>query len=1118
MKASGQRGGNNGGARRRFFLAWAAGLALGAAAASAQSSRPGWGAVPYADADGTGTTFRLWAPGAASVNVAGSFNGWNTGANPLTKESAASGAWSADVAAARTNDAYKYVVNGSLWRSDPRSRAIDSADHNNSTVLAAGGFDWGDDSAGITNAGDLVIYEAHVGTFGGMAGTFALFTNRLGYLAELGVTAIELMPVNEFPSSTSWGYNPAYPFAVEKNYGPPDALKSLVRQAHRRGILTFLDVVHNHWDGGSSLWEIDGTTPGPYFYASDPYTYTAWGPRPDYGNPAVRETINDTFRMWLEEYHISGFRWDAPKHIIYTTNGLFIPDGLTMATNALRLMATNYSGVWNIAEDTKEIGGFDRYWDLAFRSEIQGVLVKGSDSQRDMQVVARNVAGVPGRILFTESHDTAGDLNNGQRLPVAIQGADPGGYYARKRSALGAVLALTSPGTPMILQGQELLETNQFSDTRAMDWTRTNSQAGTWRLYRDLIRLRRNLDGVSAGLTGDSASVYQVDNTKKLVAYSRQDSVRTGNTVVVVANFASATRTNFAVQFPEEGAWYALFNGDSTDYAADYGNAGSFEVAAAGSPATGAVTIGPYSALIFSRTPRTGMVLREAATADLPAGNGNGVPDPGETIREQLVLWNKSSTAATGVVATLSALSAGVSVEQGVSGYAPMAANGQGTNQTAFAYRLDRDLACGSVLRFQLETAFNGQVLTSLFDRVVGSPVSQPPATNEFRVETPTEIPDNATVYSDLEIAAAGDPAIVDIDVLIRIDHTYDRDLVLALQHPDGSEVLLSNRRGRSGDGFGTGACGAAVYTVLDQSAEASITNGVAPFAGSYRPESTLDALAGKPLNGTWRLRMTDVDNYDAGTNLCWGLRVVHEQRGYACAVFSNRPPTAFAAHLQLSGSGPTNFALGGGDEDGQPLAFEARRAPAHGLFTLLSAATGESVYAPVHGYVGTDTFDFVVSDGVETSAAAVVTLVMPPPADVNSNGLPDDWETRYYTNLTSALPDEDSDGDGASNEAEYRANTDPRDGDSVLRLFPAADGAGRALRWNSAGGTRYRVEYSLDPAAEPFRPVPRPLAEEFDPAGYGAPSILSFADDFLGAASTNAERMRVYRLRILNE
>ena len=76
----------------------------------------------------------------------------------------------------------------------------------------------------------------------------------------------------------------------------------------------------------------------------------------------------------------------------------------------------------------------------------------------------------------------------------------------------------------------------------------------------------------------------------------------------------------------------------------------------------------------------------------------------------------------------------------------------------------------------------------------------------------------------------------------------------------------------------------------------------------------------------------------------------------------------------------------------------------------------------------------------------------------------------------------------------------------------------GRALRWNSAGGTRYRVEYSLDPAAEPFRPVPRPLAEEFDPAGYGAPSVLFFTDDFLGAASTNAERMRVYRLRILNE
>ncbi|MGD9781352.1 MAG: alpha-amylase family glycosyl hydrolase [Kiritimatiellia bacterium] len=1089
----------------------------GAGTALAQSSRPGWGSIPYAEASGTGVTFRMWAPAATGVSVAGAFNGWSSTAHPLVEEGATSGTWSADVPAARTNHAYKFVVNGSLWRSDPRSRIIDSADNDNSIVAPTNAFVWNGDLASITNARDLVIYEAHVGTFPETTGTFSAFAGRLDYLAELGATAIELMPINEFPSATSWGYNPAYPFAVEQNYGTPDDLRSLVQEAHRRGLVTMMDVVHNHWDGGSSLWEIDGTAPGPYFYASDPYTYTPWGPRPDYARQEVREYINDTFRMWLDEYHISGFRWDAPNHIIYTTNGIFITNGLLMVTNALSLMATNYSGIWNIAEDTKEIGGFDYYWDLSFAWEIKSVLVQGEDSARDMPTVARNVAGTAARIVFTESHDTTGDLNGGARLPTAIHEAEPEGYYARKRSQLGQVLAMTSPGTPMIWQGQEVLETNQFSDTRRMDWTRTNSQAGNWRLYRDLIRLRRNLDGVSAGLMGDSVSTYQVDNGNKLIAYSRWDSAATGDVAVVVGNFANTVRSNFTVQFPSAGTWYALFNSDSTNYAADYGDYGSAEVLAAGTPATGPVTIGPYSALVFSKTPRTGMMLRETASSDLPAGNGDGVLDPGETIREQIVLWNKSSVAATGVVATLTALTPGLSIVQGASAYPPMAPDAAATNGTVFEYGLDPSLACGTVLRFQLAVAVNGQMLTNVFDHVVGQSVYQPPTTNLFEsTNGPMAIADASTTYSDLAIDLAGSNAVRDVDVWIRIDHTYDKDLVLALQHPDGSEVLLVNRRGSRYDNFGTGECGSAVYTVLDQSAALSITNGSAPFAGTYRPEGSLDTFNGKPVNGIWRLRMKDSYAKNVGTNLCWSIRAVTDQQSCDCTVFSNRAPTAWTTNLQLSGFAPTNFTLGGSDADGQPLAFEAKSEPAHGFFTLLSAASGEAVYAPVHGFVGTDAVDFVVSDGSLTSAVATATFAMPPPADANANGLPDDWEIEHYTNLVSDL--DDSDGDGVPAGDEYWANTDPRDSNSVLRLLPFETGDVSVLRWNSVGGTRYRVEYSDRLVPLDVQSVVRPLAEEVDPAGYGVSSIMAFTNEFTHVPPEGSYEFRLYRIRVLNE
>lgn len=1081
----------------------------------AQSSRSGWGSIPYADETGTGVAFRVWAPGATGVSVVGSFNGWNTAANPLALENATSGVWSADVATARTNDNYKYMVNGKLWRSDPRARSINSSDHGNSVVVATDGFDWGDDAIGIDDAHALVIYEAHVGTFAGPTGTFASFTNRLDYLSELGVNAIELMPINEYPTTTSWGYNPAYPFALEYDYGSPGDLKNLVKQAHARGMQVLLDVVHNHWDRESSLWQFDTTNnPGPYFYSSAPYADTWWGPRPDYGRAEVQEYVFDNFRMWLDEYHLDGFRWDTPKYIFFTTNGIFNPDGWTLVAEALDRMRTDHPTVWNVAENGREYQeDFDAAWDLTFSWKVRSALTNGSDSRRDMDAVASNVVGTAGRILYTDSHDTAGDLNGGARLPTAIQRGDPEGYFARKRSALGAVLAMTSPGTPMILQGQELLETNQFGDTRPMDWTRTNSQAGTWRLYRDLIRLRRNLDGVSQGLLGDAAQVYQVDNADKWIAYGRQDG-GTAGAVVVVANFANAARTGLVVRFPREGMWYSVFNGDSTTYAADYGDWGSLDVAAAGSPALGTVDVAPYSAIVFSQTPMFGMVPGETSSDDRFGGNGDGVLDPGETIREEVVLWNKSTLPATGVVATLSSLTPGATVVRDESAYDAMEAGGRATNRDEFVYRLDPSLACGSAVRFRIVAAFNGQARTNVFSHVVGKALDQPPATNDFGVWTATPIPDDSTVYSDLEIAEAEDPVVADVDVWVRIKHAFDWDLTLALQHPDGTEVLLVKQRGSGDDDFGTGECGSATYAVLDQAAAVSIAEGAAPFAGTYRPETSLDVLNGKPLNGTWRLRMEDAYPADSGTNLCWGIRAVSEQRICECEAFSNRAPVARSTNLWLSVPGPTNFALDGSDEDGQPLDFLTVSPPVHGRFTWRSAVDGQAAYAPVHGFVGTDAVDFAVSDGFATSAVATATFVVPAPVDVNSNGLPDDWEMRYWTNLTSALPEEDSDGDGVPNGEERLANTDPRDDQSALRLLSLDPGAETVLRWRSIGGTRYRVQVNEDSRLESFRPLVRPLDEEVDPSTYGTPSIQTFIDG--EPAPTN--RSRIYRIRVLAE
>ncbi len=1099
-------------------------LATCALTGFAQSSRPGWGAAPYAGAGGTGVTFRTWAPTATSVHVAGSFNGWSATAHPLVKETSTGGVWSLDVSSARVSNNYKFVIDGSLWRTDPHSRLINPSDNNNSVICGTNTFSWNGDAFSITNSRDVVIYEAHVGTFGSSSGTFSTFTNKLDYLRDLGISTVELMPVNEFPSATSWGYNPAYPFAVETNYGPPDALKALVKSSHAHGIGLFLDVVHNHWDGGSSLWQYDGWSLSPgsggvFFFNSEPYASTWWGPRPDYGRPEVRQFIENSFRMWLDEYRLDGFRWDAPKYILYTTNDVYIPDGALMVTNALKMMASDYPGTWNIAEDIKEVSGFDSFWDLGFVYEIRSVLTQSDDDNRDMPTVARNVAGTSGRVIYTDSHDTAGDLNGGTRLPAAIYAAQAEGYYARKRSTLGAALIMTSPGTPMILQGQEMLETNQFGDARAVDWSRTNTFAGIVRLYRDLIRLRRNLDGVSPGLCGDACNTYLVDNVNKLVAYHRSANGSTGAYTVVVANFANAPRSGYSVGFPEEGTWYVHFNSDSTNYAADYGGFGSAEVVATGSPPFAPVSVGPYSALILSKTPRTGMLLQSLDVDDQPAGNGDGIPDPGETVRERIVLWNKSQTSATNVSATISCGQAGVALLQAAAAYPAMTADGVATNGVAFEYRLSNDLACGTLLEFEMAVTFNGLTVTGSFSHAVGALAYEPAATNLFdSIDVPKPIPDRQTTYSDLTVNETGDHSIKDVDVLLRINHTYDYDLILALRHPDGTEVLLSNHRGGSGDNYGTGACGSGAYTVFDQGAAAAITSGNAPFAGSYRPEGNLGALNGKSLNGTWRLRMTDSYRTDIGTGLCWSIRAIYERQAYDCHCFSNRAPTALATSVFAVGYSATNIQLSGSDPDGQSLTFQTVAAPSHGLLSALNTATWETAYLPIHGFVGTDTFQFIANDGLTDSPPAGVDVVVTAPQDTDGDGMPDAWEQAYFSNPTSGSATADLDNDGFLNFEEYGANTSPADSNSLLRLSASAGVAGAfTVQWPAVGGSRYRVEFNpgFDTA---FSNVSRSAAVEIAPAPKDSVSSMTFTDDFTQTPPLGAAPSRLYRVRIVGE
>jgi 1,4-alpha-glucan branching enzyme len=214
------------------------------------------------------------------------------------------------------------------------------------------------------------------------------------------------------------------------------------------------------------------------------------------------------------------------------------------------------------------------------------------------------------RVIYTENHDQVGHPPGQSRLPSMIDTIDHESIFAKKRSTMAAAIMLTSPGIPMIFQGQEMLETRDFGfyTPTPMDFPRaTNPQtSGIVQMYRDLIALRRNLQGATRGLTGQSLNVFHRDDSNKTLAYHRWDSGGVGDDVVVVANFANLPQPSLNIGFPRGGQWHVRFNSGAAVYDRDFNNGDSFDTTANmgakdGLNFNGNVGVGPYSVVILSQ-------------------------------------------------------------------------------------------------------------------------------------------------------------------------------------------------------------------------------------------------------------------------------------------------------------------------------------------------------------------------------------------------------------------------------------------------------------------------------------------------------------------------------------
>jgi 1,4-alpha-glucan branching enzyme len=571
------------------------------------------------------------------VEVSGDFNNWKPDDTALFSEG--NGYWSADLSDATVGQQYEYVITNAssgavLPHVDPYSRAFKT--HGGPSLIAPSATQYADGSYTSPAWNDLVIYELHIGTFvldktlSKPGGTFGSAATKLDYLKSLGINAIEIMAAGEFETDTSWGYNPAYIFAIEEQYGGPNGFRAFVEGAHKRGIAVIMDVVYNHLGyPAGDMWRFDGWSEsdkgGIYFY-NDARSATPWGEtRFDYGRPEVRNYLLDNARRWLQQRFADGLRWDATGWIrnVYGNNNdpaNDLPDGWSLMQAINAEIKKRQPWKISIAEDmqsnewlTKDTGtggaGFDAQWDAPFVHGIRSAIIPADDSARNMYGVRDAIShGYNGsafeRVVYTESHDE--DANGHSRVPEEIWPGNAGSYFSRKRSTLGAVLVLTSPGIPMIFQGQEFLENGYFSDTTPVDWSKQLAFSGILTMYRDLIRLRRNWFNSTAGLKGQSLNVFHVNDAGKVVAFHRWDRGGMGDDVVVVINMANQSYGSYSVGFPRAGLWHVRFNSDWNGYSPDFANQLSYDTTAGqpgndGMPFSGNIGIGPYAAIILSQ-------------------------------------------------------------------------------------------------------------------------------------------------------------------------------------------------------------------------------------------------------------------------------------------------------------------------------------------------------------------------------------------------------------------------------------------------------------------------------------------------------------------------------------
>ncbi len=589
------------------------------------------GARPMTLEGVAGTAFAVWAPNARSVRVVGDFNAWDGRSYPM-RVLGASGVWELFVPAAGPGTRYKYELLGAdgglVLKADPLAFATERPPAT-ASVVTVSHYQWGDEEW-MAARGDrqrpdsrISVYEVHLGSWRRGLSYRQLAEELPDYVADLGFTHVELMPVAEHPFEGSWGYQVTSYFAPTSRFGDPDDLRHLIDQFHQRGIGVFVDWVPAHFPKDAwALARFDGTA---LYEHSDPQRgeHPEWGSLIfNFGRNEVRNFLIASALYWLEEFHVDGLRVDAVASMLYLDYsrgpGQWVPNeyGGNEDLEAIEFLkelntvvyAEHPSAVTIAEESTAWPGvsrpvylgglGFGFKWNLGWMHDTLDYISKDPVYRRfhHHQMTFALMYAFSENFLLPISHD---EVVHGKG---SLYGKMPGDRW-RRLANLRAYLAFmwAHPGKELLFMGSELAQESEWSHERSIGWDALGDpgHAGVQRLVKDLNVVAEQhpalwqQDSVPAGFAWIDPNDVD-DNALSFIRWSAD-----GEPLVCLCNFSPVPRHDYRVGLPAAGNWDEVLNTDSELYGgSNVGNLGMItaeEITWDGQPASARVTLPPLA-------------------------------------------------------------------------------------------------------------------------------------------------------------------------------------------------------------------------------------------------------------------------------------------------------------------------------------------------------------------------------------------------------------------------------------------------------------------------------------------------------------------------------------------